>query len=186
MSVHKDLLRAWVRHEGFSSEEGRVRFAAALERKFGQFAFPDDFDKAIEAFRRDSATTTHHIHERYEGRVTRYGSPCGGANDAIRGEALPRFERLPKARSFVRPSSPVTRFGFVRRMLGHVNRTPIGKQGFVQLSKERELRQSASLASFPSRERRALSVTRRPVEISRLLQSEDDPQAATSSLCFTP
>lgn len=29
-------------------------------------------------------------------------------------------------------SSPVTRFGFVRRMLGQVNRTPIGKQGFVQ------------------------------------------------------
>lgn len=52
MSVHKDLLRAWVRHEGFSSEEGRVRFAAALERKFGQFAFPDDFDKAIQAFRK--------------------------------------------------------------------------------------------------------------------------------------
>ena len=52
MSVHKDVLRKWVRHDGFSGEEGRVRFAAALERKFGQFAFPNDFDKAIETFRK--------------------------------------------------------------------------------------------------------------------------------------
>ena len=52
MSVDKDLLRKWDRQDGFSSEEGRARFAAALERKFGQFAFPDDFDAAIESFRK--------------------------------------------------------------------------------------------------------------------------------------
>lgn len=51
MSVDKDLVRKWDRQEGFSSEEGRVRFAAALERKFGQFAFPDKFDHAMKPFR---------------------------------------------------------------------------------------------------------------------------------------
>ena len=51
MSVDKDVVRRWDRSEGFSSEEGRVRFAAALERKFGQFAFPDDFDQATQSFR---------------------------------------------------------------------------------------------------------------------------------------
>jgi len=51
MSVEKQLVRTWKRHSGFRSEEARVRFAAALERKFGQFAFPDEFDGAIRRFR---------------------------------------------------------------------------------------------------------------------------------------
>lgn len=50
MSVHKDLVKTWKRQTGFS-DAGRLRFAAALERKFGQFAFPDDFDQAIKGFR---------------------------------------------------------------------------------------------------------------------------------------
>lgn len=51
MSVSKDLLRTWVRHEGFQSEETRIRFALALERKFGQFAFPDEFDTTVKNFK---------------------------------------------------------------------------------------------------------------------------------------
>lgn len=51
MSVEKDLLKKWNRREGFSSDQSRVKFAAALERKFGQFAFPDEFDQAIVKFR---------------------------------------------------------------------------------------------------------------------------------------
>lgn len=51
MSVHKNLLRTWVRQVGFTNQSARLRFAAALERKFGQFAFPDDFDQAIKEFR---------------------------------------------------------------------------------------------------------------------------------------
>ncbi|MCY4565774.1 MAG: hypothetical protein OXE40_15015 [Gammaproteobacteria bacterium] len=51
MSVEKNLVRRWNRQDGFSSEQGRIRSAAALERKFGQFAFPDDFDRAIAKFR---------------------------------------------------------------------------------------------------------------------------------------
>lgn len=51
MSVSKDLLRTWDRQEGFGAETGRVQFANSLERKFGQFAFPDDFDRAMSAFK---------------------------------------------------------------------------------------------------------------------------------------
>lgn len=51
MSVHKDVLQTWERQSGFSNDMTRLRFAAALERKFGQFAFPDDFDRAISKFR---------------------------------------------------------------------------------------------------------------------------------------
>lgn len=51
MSVEKKLVRTWKKNTGFHSEEARTRFAAALERKFGQFAFPDDFDGAIGSFR---------------------------------------------------------------------------------------------------------------------------------------
>lgn len=51
MSVEKKLLRKWNRQDGFCSDQGRIRFAAALERKFGQFAFPDEFDQAIVKFR---------------------------------------------------------------------------------------------------------------------------------------
>ncbi len=51
MSVHKDLMQKWQHQAGFSGEDGCLRFAAALERKFGQFAFPDDFDQAAKVFR---------------------------------------------------------------------------------------------------------------------------------------
>lgn len=47
MSVEKDVLATWQRNVSFSTEKDRLKFAAALERKFGQFAFPDEFD-AIE------------------------------------------------------------------------------------------------------------------------------------------
>ena len=51
MSVHKDILQTWERQAGFKDDITRLRFAAALERKFGQFAFPNDFDKATKEFR---------------------------------------------------------------------------------------------------------------------------------------
>ena len=51
MSVHKDVVKTWKRKEGFSNRFSRLRFAAALERKFGQFAFPDEFDLAVRNFR---------------------------------------------------------------------------------------------------------------------------------------
>jgi hypothetical protein len=40
----------WERKPGFSSEELQRKFAYALERKFGRFAFPDAFNAAITKF----------------------------------------------------------------------------------------------------------------------------------------
>ncbi len=51
MSVSKPLLATWERMNGFKSDQTRSRFAAALERKFGRFAFPNEFDAAIKPFR---------------------------------------------------------------------------------------------------------------------------------------
>ena len=51
MSVDKNVLARWPREDGFSSEEDRNRFGAALERKFGRFAFPDEFENAVKNFR---------------------------------------------------------------------------------------------------------------------------------------
>ena len=50
MSVHKDIVKTWDRNTGFNSEATRIKFAAALERKFGRFAFPDEFDSAMKEF----------------------------------------------------------------------------------------------------------------------------------------
>ncbi len=46
MSIKKEILANWPRRDGFMSDQGRKRFGAALERKFGRFAFPDAFDLA--------------------------------------------------------------------------------------------------------------------------------------------
>ena len=73
MSVHKDLVRTWERQDGFATEEGRVGFAAALERKFGQFAFPDAFDLAIDGFKK-----------RVWSRHDKTGSPPGKVYRSLR------------------------------------------------------------------------------------------------------
>jgi len=49
MTVSKDLLITWRRRDGFLSDEARRKFAYALERKHGRFAFPDKFVDAIRA-----------------------------------------------------------------------------------------------------------------------------------------
>ncbi len=47
MSVYKKLQTSWEHSSGFSCESGRVKFAAALERNFGQFAFLDQVNRAL-------------------------------------------------------------------------------------------------------------------------------------------
>ena len=70
MSVHKDVVRNWKRQNGFKSEDARLRFAAALERKFGQFAFPDEFQQAIRKFR-DRVWSRHSKSRSEPGKVYR-------------------------------------------------------------------------------------------------------------------
>lgn len=50
MSVSKRLLSSWTRIQGFSTSERAIRFAGAIERKFGRFAFPDAFNEATKQF----------------------------------------------------------------------------------------------------------------------------------------
>ena len=81
MSVHKDVLHTWERQNGFSSDAKRLRFAAALERKFGQFAFPDEFDQATKEFR---------------GRVwSRHNKPDSEPGKAYRSLEQIRFSAYP-------------------------------------------------------------------------------------------
>lgn len=53
MSVHKSYLSRWDRQVGFSTDSGRTRFARDLERVFGRFAFPNDFNDIIKPFADD-------------------------------------------------------------------------------------------------------------------------------------
>lgn len=88
MSAHKDLLRTWDRYDGFSGEPARRRFAAALERKLGQFAFPDEFDAAIKRLK-----------ERVWSRHDKTGSPLGAVYrslDQIRFRCFPSWEAAPR------------------------------------------------------------------------------------------
>ena len=83
MSVHKDVVRTWKRHKGFNDTDGRLRFAAALERKFGQFAFPDEFDEAIRKFR-------ERIWERHD-KETKLASKIYRSLAQIRFHAFPNW-----------------------------------------------------------------------------------------------
>jgi hypothetical protein len=47
MSIRKEVLAKLERHVGITSDPWRVRFAEALERKHGRFAFPDKFNKHV-------------------------------------------------------------------------------------------------------------------------------------------
>lgn len=58
MSVSKRLLASWPRIDGFTTSERAIRFAAAIERKFGRFAFPDAFNEATRSFQ-DRVRTRH-------------------------------------------------------------------------------------------------------------------------------
>ena len=83
-SVDKDLLRQWTRCDGFSSETARARFSSALERKFGQFAFPDDFDAAFKSFK-DRIWSRHDKTDSPPGKVYR-------SIQQIRFRVLPSWE----------------------------------------------------------------------------------------------
>lgn len=51
MTVSKELLVQWDRNSGFDTDEERHRFAFALERKHGRFAYPDALVETLGRFR---------------------------------------------------------------------------------------------------------------------------------------
>lgn len=58
MSVAKELLLSWEPQPGFNDQKERVNFAYALERFFGRFAYPDEFNDSV-------ASLTTAIHKKY-------------------------------------------------------------------------------------------------------------------------
>ncbi len=59
MSLHKSLLIRFERRDGFSTDDGRMRFAETIERKHGRFAFPDVFNDQILSKLRDRSLGAH-------------------------------------------------------------------------------------------------------------------------------
>jgi hypothetical protein len=87
MSVDKRVLARWPRSDGFTSEEGRARFGAALERKFGRFAFPNDFDDAVKEFK-ERVWSRHGSRDSEPGKVYR-------SLEQIRFAAAPDWDSAP-------------------------------------------------------------------------------------------
>ena len=52
MSVSKRLLVSWNRQSGYVDEASQRQFAYSLERYFGRFAFPNDFNKSLDKLRK--------------------------------------------------------------------------------------------------------------------------------------
>lgn len=70
-SLHKSILNDMPRVQGFSTDAGRMKFAQALERKFGRFAFPDAFNDRILAKIRERILSAHSKENSDKGKAYR-------------------------------------------------------------------------------------------------------------------
>lgn len=52
MTITKQLLCSWTRQTGCETDADRLHFARQLTRVFNRFAFPDEFNEAIEPFKK--------------------------------------------------------------------------------------------------------------------------------------
>lgn len=82
MTVEKAVVAGWSRIQGCSTDRERSTFAAALARKRGRFAFPDEFNRGLSKFR-DRL-------KRAEGKKTAEGDLLA-ALDEIRVQASPEW-----------------------------------------------------------------------------------------------
>lgn len=109
MSLHKSVLAELERKAGFESDESRARFADAIARKYGRFAFPDAFAGGVLAPLRKKLLKGHGK-DSTQGRA--YASivtvrvaavpawDCGNAAVGFRF-VLPRKDRLQETRAVV-------------------------------------------------------------------------------------
>lgn len=75
MTIHKSVLARSARTPGFNDEQGQARFADAISRKYGRFAFPDDFSNfVLEPLKRRIRGA--HPKDSDQGRVYRSISEC--------------------------------------------------------------------------------------------------------------
>lgn len=83
MTIGKAALNHWTREEGCSTDSERIRFAHALERKRGRFAFPDEFTEALDGFR-------NRIRDKYQ-RDSNFGEALRSLRE-IRVRGAPDWE----------------------------------------------------------------------------------------------
>jgi hypothetical protein len=84
MSLHKSVLAGLDRKEGFGSDESRARFADAIARKYGRFAFPDAFAEGVLAPLRKRLQKGH-------GKDSKQGRAYASI-DSVSDVAIPAWE----------------------------------------------------------------------------------------------
>lgn len=84
LSVHKKALASWPRSDGFSDNAKLARFAGALERKHGRFAFPDAFADQVISPLRDKFKKPH-------GKASESGKIVRSLNH-VRVQAAPAWD----------------------------------------------------------------------------------------------
>ncbi|WP_205957913.1 hypothetical protein [Paracoccus salipaludis] len=93
MSVHKSYISAWNRQVGFSTDDGRQRFARDIERAFGRFAFPDKFNDILTPFVEKIKKNVNKPNKEFGGKLL--------AVDEIRVSTTSSWEELPVQLSFL-------------------------------------------------------------------------------------
>lgn len=109
MSVHKDLVASWNRTPGFESKDSAKRFAAHIERKFGAFAFPDEFNEAIRPLA--NRIWKRHDKDSEVGRIYR-------SLRQIRFQAIPNWDAEQKRIRLVAILHPTDRMEASREKIG--------------------------------------------------------------------
>jgi hypothetical protein len=84
MSIHKKFLAALTLRDGYKDDIGRSRFQETLERKYGRFAFPDEFSNGPLKHLREHARKHHN-------KDTDTG-PAYRSVAQIRARAIPNFD----------------------------------------------------------------------------------------------
>ena len=70
MSISKELLGGWSRSQGFCDQQLAMNFARGLERVYGRFAFPDEFNESIRQLERQ-IKSKYGKHESLFGKAVR-------------------------------------------------------------------------------------------------------------------
>ncbi|MDV6333075.1 hypothetical protein [Asticcacaulis sp. 201] len=124
MSVHKKALVGWQRSAGFNDDSQAARFAGALERKYGRFAFPDRFADEVIAPLRDKFKKPHRK-QNDNGRIVR-------SIHQVRVQAAPAWE-APEDKigfRFVLEDKPEASYLEVSKFIGDVLKTVTLPTGF--------------------------------------------------------
>lgn len=125
LSVHKKALAGWPRSTGFSDNAKLARFAGALERKHGRFAFPDAFADQVISALRDKFKKPH-------GKASESGKIVRSINH-VRVQAAPSWEaELVKIGfRFILEDEPEAFYPAIFKFIGDILKGIVLPQGFA-------------------------------------------------------